>query len=328
MADLDKELSDIRREVIESRNLVIRADNQLKTLHAEVKTVGRRLDEAIAQQRLSSVAAYVLFAVLAVGAGLVISVVRSTVATHERERLGQQLSEATAALEQSRAQLASAAAASRSASDVYKALPEGSPDERLKAVLALSRVDQAHLSPLERRALQERVEVTRREVGALALERGRQASRRGDAAAASGELTRFLALDPPEPEALEASFLLGSADARAGRPKEAIPLLSRVVDKDKNEKRREEAMALLALAYEQTVNRSAPRNWRAQRWRRPRKAPGLRPSARVWRPLGGRWARTPGRPPSRPPPRRLRTRRASFPAHPDGTLSLPARPFC
>ncbi|MGO8970022.1 MAG: tetratricopeptide repeat protein [Myxococcaceae bacterium] len=252
MADLDKELSDIRREVIESRNLVIRADNQLKTLHAEVKTVGRRLDEAIAQQRLSSVAAYVLFAVLAVGAGLVISVVRSTVATHERERLGQQLSEATAALEQSRAQLASAAAASRSASDVYKALPEGSPDERLKAVLALSRVDQAHLSPLERRALQERVEVTRREVGALALERGRQASRRGDAAAASGELTRFLALDPPEPEALEASFLLGSADARAGRPKEAIPLLSRVVDKDKNEKRREEAMALLALAYEQT----------------------------------------------------------------------------
>ncbi len=252
MADLDKELSDIRREVIESRNLVIRADNQLKTLHAEVKTVGRRLDEAMAQQRLSSVAAYVLFAVLAVGAGLVVSVVRGTVATHERERLTQQLSEATAALEQSRTQLASAAAASRAAGDVYRQLAEGSADERLKAVLALGRLDQAHLTPLERRALQERVEATRREVGTLALERGRQATRRGETAVATEELTRFLALDPPEPEALEASFLLGTADARSGRPKEAIPLLSRVVDKYKNETRREEAMALLALAYEQT----------------------------------------------------------------------------
>ena len=51
MADLDKELGDIRREVIESRTLVIRADNQLKTLHAEVKTLARKLDGAVARQR-------------------------------------------------------------------------------------------------------------------------------------------------------------------------------------------------------------------------------------------------------------------------------------
>ncbi len=252
MADLDKELSDIRREVIESRNLVIRADNQLKTLHAEVKTVGRRLDEAMLQQRYSSVAAYVLFALLAVGAGLIVSIVRGSVAAHEHDRLTQQLSEATAALEQARAQAASAAAASRSASDVYRTLAEGPVDERLKAVPALARLDQAHLTPLERRALQERVEMTRREVGTAALERGRLASRRGDFASASEELSRFLALEPAEGDALEASFLLGTAYARNGRPAEAIPLLSRVVEKDKNPKRREEAMALLSLAYEQT----------------------------------------------------------------------------
>ncbi len=82
MADPDKELADIRREVIESRTLVIRADNQLKTLHAEVKTVGRRLDAAIAHQRMASAAAYALFALLAVGAGVVVSVVRGAVAAH------------------------------------------------------------------------------------------------------------------------------------------------------------------------------------------------------------------------------------------------------
>src|SRR5208283_5377333 len=140
MADLDKELSDIRREVMESRNLIIRADNQLKTLHAELKTVARRLDEAMAQQRLSSVGAYVLFALLAVGAGVLVSVVRGSVAAHEHERLSQQLDETSLALQKSQAQAASAATASRSASDVYRLLAEGSPDERLAAVSALSKL--------------------------------------------------------------------------------------------------------------------------------------------------------------------------------------------
>jgi tetratricopeptide (TPR) repeat protein len=252
MADLDKELADIRREVIESRNLVIRADNQLKTLHAEVKTVGRRLEGAIARQRLASASAYILFALLAVGAGLVVALVRGSVAGHERDRLNQQLAEATGALAQDKAQAAASAAASRSAGEVYRTLAEGSLEDRLKAVPSLARLDQTHLTPLERRALQERVELARREVGATALERGRQASRRGEPAAAAGDLAAFLALDPPEPEALDASFLLGSAYAHTGRPADAIPLLARVVDKDRRPKVREEAMALLSLAYEQT----------------------------------------------------------------------------
>lgn len=252
MADLDKELGDIRREVIESRTLVIRADNQLKTLHAEVKTLARKLDGAVARQRLASAMAYALFALLAVGAGLVVAVVRSSVATHERERLTQELAEARAALEKEKAQAATSAAASRSASELYKTLAEGSPEDRMKAVSSLPHLDQAHLTPLERRALQERVEATRREVGAALLDRGRQAVRRGEAASATADLAGFLALDPPEPEALEASFLLGSAYARSGRPAEAIPLLSRVLEKDKRPKVHEEAAAILALAYEQT----------------------------------------------------------------------------
>ncbi len=252
MAELDKELADIRREVIESRTLVIRADNQLKTLHAEVKTVGRRLEAAIAQQRLASAAAYALFVLLAVGAGVVVTVVHGAVAAHERETLAQRLTAATAALEESKTQAAAASLASRNAGDTYRALAEGSVDDRLKAASSLARLDEANLTPLERRALQERVALTRREIGAAALEGGRQASRRGEPAAAMEELARFLALDPPEPEALEASFLLGGAYARSARPKEAIPLLVRVVAKEHRPRVREEAMALLSLAYEQT----------------------------------------------------------------------------
>ena len=46
--ETDKGLDDIRREVIESRNLVIKTDNLLKNLHAELKVVGKRQEEMAA----------------------------------------------------------------------------------------------------------------------------------------------------------------------------------------------------------------------------------------------------------------------------------------
>ena len=60
--DLERELADIRREVIEGRNLVIRTDNLLKTLHSEVKSFGVRQKEFERKLRLSSAAAYALVA--------------------------------------------------------------------------------------------------------------------------------------------------------------------------------------------------------------------------------------------------------------------------
>lgn len=252
MPDLEKELADIRREVIESRNLVIRTDNQLKTLHAEVKALGRKVDEASQRQRFASAAAYVLFALLAVGAGVVVSSVRGTVASYERERLGKQLTEAKAALEGLQAKVAAASAASAAASQALRMLDEGPPADRPKALAALARVDQAQLTPLERAALRDRLERVRREVGAAAITHGQKAIRQGDPGSAVEELAGFLALDPPEPESLDAAFLLGSAYAKTGRPAEAVPLLARVVEREKRVRNREEAMAFLALAYEQT----------------------------------------------------------------------------
>jgi len=252
MADPEKELADIRREVIESRNLVIRTDNQLKTLHAEVKALGRKVDEASQRQRFASAAAYGLFALLAVGAGVVVSSVRGAVASYERERLTKQLAEAKSGLDTLKGQVAAASAASTAASQALRMLDEGPPADRPKALAALARVEQAQLTPLERAALRDRLERVRREVGLAAITHGQKAIRQGDPGSAVEELTGFLALDPPEPESLDAAFLLGSAYARTGRPAEAVPLLARVVDREKRVRNREEAMALLALAYEQT----------------------------------------------------------------------------
>ena len=58
-------LEELKREVIEGRNLVIKTDNLLKTLHAELKQVGKHQEEFERRQWRSSAVAYGIFAALA-----------------------------------------------------------------------------------------------------------------------------------------------------------------------------------------------------------------------------------------------------------------------
>jgi len=251
-SNLDKELSDIRREVIESRNLVIKTDNLLKSLHAEVKAVGKRQDEFQKHQWLSSVAAYFAFALIAITVSLVVSSIRASSDKHERERLEKAIADLTAQVEKDRVEQQAVQAASRRAGDAYRQMTTLSGDDRLRGADALAKLDTSRISPLEKQALTDRADALRREIGQTALERGRNAFRKNDMKGAIADLSRFMAMNPPEQEALEASYFLGVAYSLSKRYEEAVPPLARFVSGDKKAKSREHAMYLLAHSYEQT----------------------------------------------------------------------------
>jgi len=250
--DLERELADIRREVIEGRNLVIRTDNLLKTLHSEVKAFGARQKDFERRQLLSSAAAYALFALLAGGAAFLLSGARASSANGERDKAVAELRTLTQSLEKERAEQATIAAARRSAGEAYRMMTELPGDRRLEGLTALGKVDQARLDPLERQALADRAAALRHELGQTAFERGKGAFRRGEWAAASEDLSRFLAMQPSEAEENEASFLLGNALMQQRRYEPAVAPLKRFVEKDRRSRNREWAMTLLAQAYEQT----------------------------------------------------------------------------
>jgi tetratricopeptide (TPR) repeat protein len=250
--DLERELADIRREVIEGRNLVIRTDNLLKTLHSEVKAFGARQKEFERRQLMSSAAAYALFALLAGTAALLLSGVRASAANSERDKAVAELKTLTQSIEKERADQAAVVAARRAASDAYRMMTELPGDRRLEGITALAKVDQSKLDSLERQALADRASALRRELGQTAFERGRSAFRRNEWAAATEDLGRFLAMQPSEPEQLEASWMLGNALAQQRKYEAAIPPLKTFVERDRRSKNREWAMTLLAQAYEQT----------------------------------------------------------------------------
>lgn len=250
--ETEKELGEIRREIIEARNLVIKTDNQLKNLHAELKSVRTWQLDVQKRQWIASAAAYVAFAVLCLGGGIAISSARTSTASAERERLEKQVNDLSGQLDKQKAELAAITSAQRSAADVYRMMTTLPGDERLKGVDALMKLDTSRLTALERQALNDRAAILRNEIGQAAFERGKSAFRRNDMATAVSELTRFVAMNPSENDLLDASFFLGSALNTLKKHELAVPHLARFVNQDKHSKSREYAMLLLAQSYEAT----------------------------------------------------------------------------
>jgi len=250
-SDMEKELADLRREIIEARNLVIKSDNLLKNLHAEVKAVGKRHEDFQKRQWLSSAVAYVLFAVIAVGAALMITSARSSSAIGERERLEKMVADLTTQLDKQRTEMATHQTAQRAAGEVYKMMTNLPGDERLKGIDALVKLDTSRLSTLERQALNDRATALRREAGDSAFERGKIAFRKNEMETVISEMERFLAMNPPQDQALDASFFLGTAYNQSRKHDKAVPLLARFIEGDKASKTRDYAMLLLAQSYQE-----------------------------------------------------------------------------
>jgi len=249
---MEKELSEIKREVVESRNLVIKTDNLLKNLHAELKTVAKQGEDAARKAWIASAAAYVIFAGLCIAGAVLVSSASTRSAESERERLSKQVTDLTTQLQLQKTELASNEASRKSAADVYRMMTSLPGDERLKGIDALMKLDTARLSPLERAALNDRAESLRKEIGSVAFERGKAAFRRNEMKDTVTELTRFMAMNPSQEDTLEASFFLGVAHNQLRDYEKAVPYFTRFVDGNRRSKNRDYAMMLLAHSLERT----------------------------------------------------------------------------
>ncbi|WNG46802.1 hypothetical protein F0U60_23780 [Archangium minus] len=248
----NKELSEIRKEVIEARNLVIKTDSLLKNLHAEVKAIGKRHEDLQKRQWISSGVAYAIFAALCVAGAVVVTSARSSSAGAERERLEKAVAELTTQLDKARAEQTASQSAQRAAAEVFRLMTTLPGDERLKGVDELVKLDTSKLTQLERHALNDKAAQLRREIGDAAFERGKAAFRRNDMKSTIEEIKRFVAMNPPQEQLLDASFFLGVAYNMEKKHDLAVPQLARFVESDKKAKNRDYAMLLLAQSYQET----------------------------------------------------------------------------
>ncbi|WP_309897477.1 outer membrane protein assembly factor BamD [Archangium sp.] len=247
-----KELSEIRKEVIEARNLVIKTDSLLKNLHAEVKAIGKRHEDLQKRQFISSGVAYAIFAALCVAGAVMVSSAKTSTAGAERERLEKTVAELTSQLDKQRGEATASQNAQRAAADVFRLMTTLPGDERLKGVDELVKLDTTKLTALERQALTDKAAQLRREIGDAAFERGKAAFRRNDMKTTIEEMSRFVAMNPPAEQLMETSFFLGVAYNMEKKHDKAVPLLARYIESERKAKNRDYAMLLLAQSYQET----------------------------------------------------------------------------
>jgi TolA-binding protein len=264
--DLNKSLEEIRREVVEARNMTIKTDNALKSLHAELKVVSGQQAEFQKRTWFSTGAAYLGFLGVCVAGTVVLSGARAASATDQKQRLEAQVGELTAQLDKQKAEAAAVEKAEKAAADVYKMMTTLPGEERLKGVEALAKLDLTRLSPLTQKALQDRATLLRKEVGASVLERGKTAFRRSDWPETIEQLGRFLAMNPTEEDALDASFFLGNAYFQSRKYEDALKPLTRFVEGDKKARTRDFALIMLMQSHDMLGNKDKATEYAKEGW--------------------------------------------------------------
>jgi tetratricopeptide (TPR) repeat protein len=250
----DRDVDTLRREIIESRNLVIKTDNLLKNLHAELKQMGRKQELFEKRHMATSVAAYVLFATIAtIGA---FSFARSEIRGAREEAVANEgkVKQLTQEVDALRRADGARRDASERAARAYELL--GSEKEGPGQTLAMDQalhLDRQLLSRLEAKALDDRAAGLKAKMAQAALERGNAAFRRNDWGGTAQELTRYLELEPKNEEPM-VWFRLGNALTQAKEHQRAIPPLETFLKNTGGTKTAQYAGYLLGTDYEESGN--------------------------------------------------------------------------
>ena len=248
------ELSLLRKEIIEARNLVIKNDNLLKNLHAELKQMGRKHDEQEKRHWMTSVTAYIAFALLAASGAFMyaraeVRLARET--SQQNETLARQLTQ-----EKDRVQAAEKSKhdASAKAAQVFESLGSEKEGPGLNtAITQAMHLDRSLISPLEAKAIDARIASMKVRIAEAALERGSRAFRQQDWHLASSELGRYTELEPKVQDPL-VWFHLGNARSQTKEWAGAILPLENYIKAVPSTKTSQYAGFLLGTSYEETGN--------------------------------------------------------------------------
>lgn len=252
MIDSDKMFLELKKEVIEARNLVIKNDNLLKSLHGDVKKVIDKQEAFEKRAWGTSVTAYIIIAALsAVGAYKFASVeVRATTEELVGARAARKNAEDTAG--QIRAQQEATERASKKALEVFDRLAGDDDAQRSEALNELAKMDMKKLSPMEQRALEDKSRALRADAARQALDAGRAALNRRDWKSSNDALTRYMTLTTKVDD--QAYLMVGEARHALRQYKDAVDPLEKFLKNQPGSKQADYATSLLGDALAESGN--------------------------------------------------------------------------
>ncbi len=257
MREVDEEIREIKKEIIESRGLVIKSNNLTNSLAADIKSIAKR--QAGYERRFiwNSWIAYILFASLSfVGLWLATNY-RVAEAERENERLQAELAEARAELTEANNQNERRTRAENAAAGFYRAVRER---RRTEVVERWADVRREQLSRAEAAFFRDTVDQFHLDLSLEAYQNGLDLMRTGRYAEAAEAFQEAIRQKEEAAHIPGVKLQLAGALRRLGRHAEARVLAQQVVDQTIDRELQDDALLLYAAASEDLNDIDEARN--------------------------------------------------------------------
>jgi TolA-binding protein len=243
MDDLDEELIEIKREIIESRGLIIKTNNLASALSADLRTVAKRQQTFERTAFFNSAFAFLIFAAVVVGAvyfawnARVDSMIRATASEQEKAK------KAIAELEEVKKDLEARTAAESAALAFYELSRSG---RRRDVIEAFAKLRERPLTRAELLVFTDLVEKARGDLSVETYQAGLDHIRGGRYVEAAKAFEESLALSDGGSHTPSVKLELARALRKLKRQREAIAILTPLSEASSNPDVLDDATMLLA----------------------------------------------------------------------------------
>lgn len=252
------ELRGVKKEIIEARGLIIKSNNLVGSLSAELRSIAKRQASYERHLTWNSIVAYIIFAVLLI-IGYVVAV-NERKASIESELVAER--ERAAAAEAKLGELQRERRAdTKGRGEDHLGLYELIHDrQRQEAIDMYDTIDQERLSPLEAKLLADAIEGFRADLSMQRYAAGLELADDEKYAEAVEEFRASLRYTDDAGHATAAKIQLANSLRLQGKPREAIAVLQQLIEEHLDRNLSDDAYWFLALAHYDAHQRDEARS--------------------------------------------------------------------
>ena len=257
MADVDEEIREIRREIIESRGLVIKTSNLTNSLAADIKSIAKRQAGYERSFNWNSWVAYVLFAALSFLGLWFATQARISEAESSMQQLREREAQLQRELDEERRRAERRARAEAGASQLYRLIRDR---RRAEAVAQYPEVRREELSPSEAAFFRDSIDRFQIDLSIQSYQGGLDQVRTGRFAEAAESFQEAIRLDEDGTHIPAVKLELALALRHLGRDALAKELAAEVAEQTINRDLQDDGLLLYAQCAEAMGNLDDARN--------------------------------------------------------------------
>ena len=280
MLDADEEIREIKKEIIESRGLIIKTNNLVNALGADIKSIGKRQSGYETRSKWNSGVAYALFAALCFAGLKLASDARIREIESLMTGLEGQVAELRRELAEETRRAEERARAESQAGGFYDLIRQ---QNRAEVVEKYESIAQENLSRAEREFFRDTYERFRFDLSVTAYQNGLDLMRTARYAEAAEQFQESIRLKDDAAHVPAVKLNLARALRRLGRQSEAMVYARQVVEQNVDRELQPDAMWLVSRCAEELGDLDTAREalrTLLRRWPRSQLAQESRPHLR------------------------------------------------